>query len=407
MNPKVLFIEWDSMGNLFIQKEMENAGLTVVKSKKIERTQDTRYSSELAEELIHEIAKEPYLFVFSFDYFPVVAVACKACKVKYLSWIYDSPYIQLYSDTVRYETNYIFHFDQAEVIKFRNMGIEQIYYLPLSAPVETYDTFDPDRLSAAERDKYTSDVSFVGSLYTEKKQYLYKGFDDLTDYSKGYIEGMIAAQRQVYGVNFLEDILIDKVKEDLLKACPIHKSQDGFETIEWVYADYFIARKLASLERRELLRVLSEAVPELLPRELADAYSMKLYTHDPTKDLPKVHNMGRVDYYNQAPYVFKLSKININSSLRSIRSGIPLRAMDIMGCGGFLMTNYQEEISDYFEIGNDLETYTSLEELVDKCGYYLEHDDIRQKIARNGYEKVKSEHNYMSRIKEMLAQVIR
>lgn len=403
MNPKILFIEWDSMGNLFIQKEMENAGLTVVKSKKIERTQDTRYSSELAEELIREIAKEPYLFVFSFDYFPVVAVACKACKVKYLSWIYDSPYIQLYSDTVRYETNYIFHFDQAEVIKFRNMGIEQIYYLPLSAPVETYDTFDPARLSAAERDKYTSDVSFVGSLYTEKKQYLYKGFDDLTDYSKGYIEGMIAAQRQVYGVNFLEDILIDKVKEDLLKACPIHKSQDGFETIEWVYADYFIARKLASLERRELLRVLSEAVPELLPRELADAYSMKLYTHDPTTDLPKVHNMGRVDYYNQAPYVFKLSKININSSLRSIRSGIPLRAMDIMGCGGFLMTNYQSDFLEHFVPDEDFVYFENMADLRDKVAYYLTHEDERIRIAQNGYQKMKRQHTFANGLADMIS----
>ena len=35
--------------------------------------------------------------------------------------------------------------------------------------------------------------------------------------------------------------------------------------------------------------------------------------------------------------------------MRPIEKGLPLRCFDIMGCGGFLMTNYQEELEDMFQ----------------------------------------------------------
>ena len=87
-------------------------------------------------------------------------------------------------------------------------------------------------------------------------------------------------------------------------------------------------------------------------------------------------------------------------------SGMSLRVWDVMGSGGFLISNYQEEIEDYFVIGEDLEVFSSEEELVDKVGFYLKHDDIREKIARNGYEKVRKYHSYDERIKQMISYLL-
>lgn len=47
---------------------------------------------------------------------------------------------------------------------------------------------------------------------------------------------------------------------------------------------------------------------------------------------------------------------------KPIRTGLPLRIWDILGAGGFVLTNYQTEIPEYFEIGKDLETYTCEED---------------------------------------------
>ena len=101
-----------------------------------------------------------------------------------------------------------------------------------------------------------------------------------------------------------------------------------------------------------------------------------------------------------------LSKINLNMTIKPIQTGLPLRIFDIMGCGGFCMTNYQAELPEYFEIGVDLEAYSSMEELVDKCSYYLTHEDERRQIALNGYEKVKQYHGYVNRMVEIIKKVV-
>ena len=93
-------------------------------------------------------------------------------------------------------------------------------------------------------------------------------------------------------------------------------------------------------------------------------------------------------------------------TIKPIQTGLPLRIFDILGCGGFLMTNYQSELQNYFDIGIDLETYSSLEELVDKCAYYLSHEQERAQIAQNGYQKVCSMHTYPHRIRTMIASIL-
>ena len=70
------------------------------------------------------------------------------------------------------------------------------------------------------------------------------------------------------------------------------------------------------------------------------------------------------------------------------------------------MTNYQAEIPEIFELGVDLEAYGSLEELVDKCSYYLTHEDERRQIALSGYRKVKEYHGYLNRMVEMVKKVV-
>lgn len=64
------------------------------------------------------------------------------------------------------------------------------------------------------------------------------------------------------------------------------------------------------------------------------------------------------------------------------------------------------ELTDYFTIGVDLEAYSSMDELVDKCTYYLAHDEEQKQIAKNGYEKMSADHTYPHRIREMLKTLI-
>ena len=121
--------------------------------------------------------------------------------------------------------------------------------------------------------------------------------------------------------------------------------------------------------------------------------------------MDKVEICGPVDYVSEMPYVFKNTKINLNMTLRSIWTGIPLRAMDIMGCGGFLLTNYQADFLDYFEPGIDYVYYADNNDLMRKIDYYLTHEDERKSIAESGYRKVKMDHTYADRVQMIIEHI--
>ncbi|MDR0220561.1 MAG: glycosyltransferase, partial [Lachnospiraceae bacterium] len=103
--------------------------------------------------------------------------------------------------------------------------------------------------------------------------------------------------------------------------------------------------------------------------------------------------------------VFHLSKINLNISLRSIETGTPLRVFDVMSVGGFMLSNYQRELEDLFEVDKEIVLYESLEEMKEKIAYYLGHEDERKRIALAGWEKVKKHYSYPRVLEKMIAVV--
>lgn len=383
----IFFLEWKSFGNTYIIKAFENSGYTVECFPFPRDTEDVRFSAGLTEQLAKEIMEKQPAFVFSYNYFPVAAIACKACRVKYVSWVYDSPYILLYSQTVFYETNRIFIFDRSEAEKIRQLGAKHVYYLPLAAAVTDYDTKIP---SPTQQKEYESDVTFIGSMYSETKQHMFRHLERLDDYTRGYLFGLMGAQKNLYGIDILEETLTPEIVESMRKVCPVTEHGDGIETVEWVFANYFLARKVTAMERYEILDRLSRIC------------DVKLFTPEKTPLLTRVKNMGKIDYYDEAPCAMKCAKINLNISLRSIHSGMPLRALDILGCGGFLLTNFQSDFLEFFEPGVDFVYYENSSDIEKLVSYYLEHEEERKQIAANGYRKVKEWLTYEKQVAKML-----
>ena len=72
-----------------------------------------------------------------------------------------------------------------------------------------------------------------------------------------------------------------------------------------------------------------------------------------------------------------------------------------MGCGGFLLSNYQEDFYEYFTPGQDMVLYDSKDDLINKCSYYLTHENERKQIAANGLGKIEENHTYDVRLNAM------
>lgn len=384
----ILVLEWDSFAHEYIIEEFRKAGCEVDIFVWPYPKENMRDNELLCNRLTDALKEQEYEFVFSLNFFPVAAKACNICQKKYVAWIYDTPFLLLYSKDTLLDTNYIFFFDKSLFYDMQKHGVKHAFYLPMAAPVDNY-----DKMKITEKEQYKSDISFVGSTYTEDRQDFYKYLENVNQYTAGYLKAVMKMQGEVYGSFLLEELLTDNIIQELQGVYPIKRGSDEWETDAWVYANYFLARKLTGEQRKEQL--------ELLGRK----HQVKLYTPEKTPDLEHVINCGSVDYVKEMPIVFKSSKINLNMTLRSIHTGIPLRAMDIMGCGGFLLTNYQEDFFDYFEPGVDFVFYSSQEELLQLADYYLEHEEERLEIAQNGYRKVKCTHTYCDRVKSILEQI--
>lgn len=328
-----------------------------------------------------------YHMVFSINFFPVVSEVCKIFKVRYVSWVVDSPVMELYSHSVRGPWNRIFLFDYALYEEFAHENPECIFYLPLGADDRRIDALI-DGITAEDEARYRADVSFVGSLYTEKCPYNRLQGDT---YLKGYLDGIIEAQLKVYGYNFLEECITDEVLLAFKEAVPFYQFPEKANKNEKAaMAQLYLGNKVTEQERLRLLKRVSEE------------YALDLYTGSDPSPLPLARCRGTAGNAEEAPKVFHLSKVNLNFTSKPIRTGLPLRIWDILAARGFVLTNFQSEIPEYFEIGQDLETYGSEEELLQKIGYYLEHEKEREQIALNGYRKAKERYSLETKVQRLL-----
>ena len=348
-----------------------------------------RSSSSFQKDFDAWLAKHPVDLCFSYNFFPVLAEACHRNALSYVSFLYDSPYVLLYSYTLMYPTNYVFLFDRAQYETLRTGGLTNVFYHVLPAAPRL---FSPSKTSPTFQKRVTSDISFVGQLYNEEHNFLDRVTAKGDEYLNGYLQGIMEAQMKIYGDNFIEKTLTPAILARLQKAVPYAPDKTGVESLAYTYATYFIDRKITSTERMHFLSLLGARFPG----------QVKLFTWDKTAAIDGVLNMGIADYQTEMPSVFHNSKINLNISLRSIITGIPLRCLDIMANGGFLLSNYQEDLASSFIAGEDFIYYEDAEDMLEKTAYYLSHEKERLSIAKNGQRHVQSAFNFVDCFSEIL-----
>ena len=76
-----------------------------------------------------------------------------------------------------------------------------------------------------------------------------------------------------------------------------------------------------------------------------------------------------------------------------------------MGSGGLLLSNYQEELLEYFEPDVDFLLYANYEDAVEKASFYIKNEKEREKIIQHSMAKLRAEHTYLQRVKVMCSYV--
>lgn len=387
---KILFLEWKSFGNKDILSAFRKLSYEVY-SMPFNNQNEIIHDDAIESQIISKIHEFHPDFVFSFNYFPIISIACNQANIPYVSWVYDNPQVLMYHVTVINPCNVIFTFDKQQYLEFKKNRINTVHYLPLAANTERLSCMTDFSSFRLTNYKTQADISFVGSLYTESHQY-YNRLKGISEYTRGYLEGLMNAQKNIYGYNFIEERLKNHpaIIADMKKFLPLTPEPSSVATTEYLFAQYVINRQITATERTEMLSVIGQK------------YSFDLYTPNKEIVLPGAINHGIVDYYTMAPYVYKSSKINLNFTLRSILSGIPLRCFEILGSEGFLITNYQSDLDDCYTAGEDYVYYEDKNDLLEKIDYYLNHEEERIKIAHNGYLHTQEQHTYTHRIMDII-----
>lgn len=382
---KVLFCQFGGLGERAIENTFTRWGYQVEQFDAKADNHD--YDNRLLNEFTERMQKTKVDFVFSINFLPLISKICNIFKTTYISWVYDSPEMHLYSPAIKNSINRIFLFDRMQYNRFVHMNPEHIFYMPLATAPLT--RLEQENISEEEQQQYTCDISFIGSLYNESNKRFHELLQ-LPDYWRGYIQGIVEAQLNVFGYNFIADSLTGEDVAELSKLLKYELIADYQRVDREIIADTYIGTMVSALDRQRTIQALSRT------------HKITLYTGSDTSNFKNVENKGLADSITMMPKIFHCSKINLNITSKTIQSGVPLRVFDVLGAGGFLITNYQTELFELFEPGVDLVVYEDLKDLEEKVSYYLQHEEERKQIAINGYNRVCNSYTYEIVLEEIL-----
>lgn len=334
-------------------------------------------NDEVIDELVKTIREHHITHLFSIHLNYNMAVAADKTDVKYISYIWDAPYLRLYSPFGRMRNCYFSLFDKSDCERFKKEGIPNVMYSPLGV--------EPDRVKQWNRKaekalqgNYMHDVCFLGRLYEDN--HYDRHIDEIPPDMQKYFESIFEeAAFKWDGVNRI----YGKTGQDVLDYIHLKNPDFKIDTMLDInevqaFECFYLVRKIANIERIAVLNTLAES------------YSVWLHTTSKVdKNLLGSVNIGPPVVPGDATtLLFAGSKINLNISLKGIEGGTPLRVMDVLAAGGFILTNYCSETAELFEEDQEIVMYKTPEELFDKVDYYLRHEKERKAIARRGQTKV-------------------
>lgn len=340
------------------------------------------------EELVHTVDTFGPELLFSIDHVNGLAEFCADRDLDYLCWEID-PATEVPQPLTRPAPRArVFTYREAHVADYRRAGFEHVEYLPLAADPERR---RPIELSGQEREHYAAPLSFVGASL----------MGCVGAYQRTFLEQVEAHQpgSRALGQGVLYEVVRTQ-REDL----------SSFRVPE------LLERCLPGL--RERCRAGGQEDPALLVGEICAAekrlnYLAELAEHgaevwgdDGWRQLEAhgVRYRGPALHEHDLPRIYSASTINIDVGRLYQSDIVTMRIFDILACGGFVLAEHSQALGELFEVGVEVESYRTLEELREKVARYLAQPDEARAIAERGRRAVLQRHRISQRVQTMLAR---
>ena len=147
---------------------------------------------------------------------------------------------------------------------------------------------------------------------------------------------------------------------------------------------------------------------ETLNYLVSQGVQLNIWTWDLSKEylskFPLLESAIRGDAYGKEMVrVLAQSKIVINIHILSQPLGGNLRLFEIPATGSFQIADKCPQ--DWFKDGDEIVLYNDNQDLLQKIYYFIENDEERERIAKNGYEKLVNKHQYKHRVKKIFESI--
>jgi spore maturation protein CgeB len=288
------------------------------------------------------------------------------------------------------EHAYLFTYRRAQVAELRAGGFTHVEYLPLAADLERR---TPVPLTAGERARYGTPVSFVGSSMQPQAA----GFRQ--SFVAAFAGVRAGANASAEGAALLDEVLAEQ-RRDFTR---------------FVVPD-ILARRAPDLAhaRPDLLAQLARWAGEIAAAEKRLAYVGRLgrfgvcvWGDEGWRAAQSAglacHYRGPAGHGLELTKIYCASLINIDIGRVYQDDIVTMRVFDVLACGGFVLAERSPALAELFEIGAEVDCYASADELEAKVGHYLAHPDTARAIAQRGREAVCARHGIDGRVAHMLA----
>ncbi|GAB6431274.1 MULTISPECIES: glycosyltransferase [unclassified Bacillus (in: firmicutes)] len=135
-----------------------------------------------------------------------------------------------------------------------------------------------------------------------------------------------------------------------------------------------------------------------LKKPISYIYSKLKYRH-----LHKVVRNKNIQPY-QLNELYSRSKICLNINFEN-HKGVNPRTFEIAATNSFQLTDYNEEVSNFFKENDEIVIYENVQDLVKKIEYYLNNSALREEIASKSYKKAICRDSMIRRVQHFLEKI--
>ncbi|MBU1712415.1 MAG: glycosyltransferase, partial [Proteobacteria bacterium] len=323
------------------------------------------------EEMADELSSFKPDFVFTLNNLEIIPALLKEARIPYAVWFVDHPLFWSSPSSLSLSaTDYahIFVWERSYINLLKDFGFKNVSWLPLATNPHLFKEGEVLR-------KFECDISFVGESMTHYLDKLLLG--------GGRLERLVRMSIQQKCQEPLREMeaIFGQFEQELSQVL-------SFED-EYQRKLFLLNLEVAGMSayRRETIKALSK-------------FNLSLYGDEGWKGIEGANFRGRLNYLD-APALYRTSKINLNITKAHSPTAINQRLFDAPACGGFVLTDFREDLKLLFD-ENEVVYYRNKKDLLDKVEFYLSHPQDRERIAKRAQKRVLARHTYEVRMESLI-----